>query len=258
MSIEKIHDLCAVLVEIGFRCTKLDIALDDYGKVIHPVDVLKALQVKNFTKFKSYRIIRGSDEGFTMYFGSAESTRQTKFYNKEAESKGRIKSYRLETRFNNKIAHNVLMKWLSISQKNEGWERYSAMYLIKSVVGSINFVDRESKPDEKNIKRLKRLDWWQAFIDTAGIDEVICHSLPTPKTSLEKATNWMTRSVMRRLVCVLAAFRNDGKDWLLQRLEEAKSSLKEKHQVDIEQYTREYAQYKDEVNYGFSRNYAVT
>lgn len=258
MSVRKIHDLLTVLVGLGFHCSKLDIAVDDYGKSIKPINIIKALEVKNFSKFQKHRIIVDSDKGFTIYFGRPESTRYTKFYNKEVESKGRVKSYRLETRFNNKVAHDVLLKWLSIKQENADWEKRSATYLIKSVIGSIDFIDRESKPEEKNLNRLDRLDWWQEFIDKLGINEGICHSVPTPKTSLEKATSWITRSVMRRLVCVLAAFRNDGKDWLLQRLEEAKLSLKEKHQVDIEQYTREYAQYKDEVNYGFSRNYAVT
>lgn len=258
MSAKKIHTFFGILVAYGFHCSKLDIAVDDFGKRLKLDKIIAALKAKNRTKFTYHRVIEDSNKGFTIYMGTAESARMTKFYDKDIESKGKIKSYRLETRFNNKIAHDVLLNWLSINQKNEGWEKDSANYLIKSVVGSIDFRDRESKPGEKNLGRLKRLDWWQEFINELGIDGVICHSAPIPKTSLERATNWMKRSVMRRLTCLLTAFQDDGEAWLMQRLQEAKLSLKERHHVDIEQYSREYAQHKTDVDYGFSQRYIHT
>jgi hypothetical protein len=189
--------------------------------------------------------------GWTIYFGKRESARFTRLYDKDAESKGRIKSTRLETQFNAKTATIVLDKWLAISPHHLGddWEEASGKYIFQSIVGSIDFIDRASNPKEKNIKRLKRLGWWQRFCDLAG--KTIYHTAPTPKQSLQKTVGWMKRSVLKSMKCVLEAFGEEvAKKWLEHGLNTAAMGLTPWQKRRMQQFTLEWEQYKNEVDFG--------
>lgn len=254
MECSQIWMLMSLLVEMKLRCTRLDIALDDWSKTLDPSKINAALAAGNYAYFKSKRFVSKYGDDFTYYFGSSESPRSTKFYNKHAESKGKIKSYRLETRFGSKVAHQVLMHWLAIKpikDFDDAWEKQSAKYLIKSVVGSVDFLDRQSKPEEKNLNRLKRLDWWQEFIDKLKIEEGIHHTRQVPNPSLERSTTWLRRQVFRSLACVLTAFGAEAKEWIVNQLEEATGTLRERHQNLISQFRIEYEMYKSNPNVSF-------
>ena len=126
----------------------------------------------------------------------------------------------------------------------KNWERESARWLMRSVVGSIDFIDRKNHSGEKNLSRIPRLDWWQAFIDLID-GEPIYHTATVPNPSLERSARWQMRQVMRSLVCVLSGFGEDGLDWFQNQIETARTSLNEKHMKLIAQYRQEYARYKD-------------
>lgn len=244
MPIRKIRDLAVAAVMVGLHCTRIDAKLDDYGKRIEPIEVIAAIAAKNIAKFEEKDLHTRFDKGWTLYLGSKNSERRTKYYNKEAESKGEIKSYRWETSFRGKTGHKVLMQWLKIDPDELGeraWENQSSQFLARSVVGSIDFRNRQSKPNEKNLSRIPRLDWWQAFIDLVG--QGIYHTRPVIKTCLERATGWMTRQVFRSFVSVLISLGEHGTDWLRARLDEAYSSLNAIHWNRIAQFEAEFKTY---------------
>jgi hypothetical protein len=245
MNMRDVRELALAAILAGLHCTRLDDALDDWGKRLNPIDILDASEKKNYAKFKkSPRLVATCDGAWCIYFGSRESARSTKIYNKEAESKGRIKAYRLEVKFGSKIAHQVLLEWLMIDPDELGnaWERESALYLMRSAVGSIDFIDRENYSEEKNLSRIPRLSWWQAFIDL--VEGEIYHTAAIPAPSLERTTKWHIRQTMRSLVCVVSALGEDSADWIRNQIELARGSLKERHIKLIEQFTQEYADYK--------------
>jgi hypothetical protein len=203
---------------------------------------------------------------WTVRLGHIESDRSTVIYNKEAESKGKIKAYRIEGRFRHKVAHKVLQGWLAIDHEqtctsyvdkvgarriksDEDWEKESCNYLIGSVIGSFDFIDRQSKPNEKNLKRIPRLDWWQAFIDVLGCPDEIYHTRPVIVPTLERSAKWLKEQVSRAMYCVLAAFGDDAKDWFLNLMESAGGSLNEGHIQRLKQYTREYQIFKGQYDF---------
>lgn len=246
MKIKTVRELAMLLVLAGVECSRGDIAIDDYGKRLNLMNFLVAAQNKNYAKFKKPPKIVGSPAGdWCLYFGSPESARSAKLYNKAAESGGKIDAIRLEAKFGAKVAHDVLLKWLSIDPDELGknWECESASWLMRSVVGSIDFIDRKNHPGEKNLDRIPRLDWWQAFIDLID-GEPIYHTATVPNPSLERSARWQMRQVMRSLVCVLSGFGEDGLEWFQNQIETARASLNEKHIKLIAQYRQEYSRYK--------------
>lgn len=251
LTVLQIRQIAEELTDLGMVCTRIDIAVDDFKKRLSKEKVIKALTLRNHTKFSKKKIQDSFDDGWCLYFGRRDSARCTRLYDKHAESKGKIQSTRLETQFNAKVAKIVLGKWLEISPEalGEQWQRESAKYLMKSVIGSIDFVDRASNPDEKNVSRLKRLDWWQKFCDL--VDGHIYHTAPVPKQSLEKRTGWMKRQVLKSMYCVFQAIgEENARQWLEHRLSVAGGTINRIHQKLIEQFSKEWELYKDEVDYG--------
>jgi hypothetical protein len=244
MEMLDVRTLALELLSTGLHCTRLDPAIDDFGKRLNFGIVARTLKAGNYSKFKSWNLRESNGGGKTIYFGSRESARCTKLYDKFVESKGKINAYRLETKFNSKTAQQVLLGWLTIDPDELGdtWETESARYLMKSVVGSINFIDRGAKPNEKNLSRLPRLEWWEEFVDMIGGE--IYHTAPVAETSLKKSTQWHKRSTLRSLVCILKALGKDAEAWIINQLEEADASLNAVHHHRIKQFKQEWVAYK--------------
>jgi hypothetical protein len=248
MKILTVRELAIGILLTGLHCTRLDIAIDDFAKRLSFQTIVGALLAGNYAKFKSWDWRFSKGGGICIYFGSRESARSTKIYDKFVESKGKVNAYRLETKFGNKLANNVLLEWLMIDPDTltDGWERESASYLMKSVVGSVNFIDRGVKPDEKNLSRLPRLYWWEAFVELVGGE--IYHTAPVVQTSLDRAVQYHKRSTLRSLVCIIKALNminaEDAKAWVLNQFKMAEATLTAVHHHRIEQYAEEYWRWK--------------
>jgi hypothetical protein len=208
-----------------FKPTRIDIALDDYWKSITCEQMSNAIDAKNVAKFNPDKanVTRNFGAGgFTLNMGSPTSDRRTVFYNKAAESEGELDCHRLEARFRNDLAMSVFKDWVSIEPEN--YEALSASYLAATAVGAIDFPDRASNPDEKNVSRLPKLDWWQAFLDRVG--EVVVHSRPRVVRSLERTLTWIERQVLRSLVVVREVCgRSSFNGWMARGMDKAKENL---------------------------------
>jgi hypothetical protein len=239
------------LRDLGFNCSRNDIAVDDFKKRLDRIKIIEALRMRNYSKFSKKRVVDSFDEEWSLYFGNRESARFSRLYNKDAQSKGKIKSFRLETQFNAKVANIVLDKWLAIDPEKLGdrWESESAKYLMQSVLGSIDFVDRVSNPSEKNVSRLKQLDWWESFCELAG--GIIYHTAPVPKQSLERKAGWMKRSVFKSMKCVMEAMGKEAAiQWLEDSLKRAGEELSSWHRILIQQFSLEWEAHKNNSIYG--------
>jgi hypothetical protein len=174
-------------------------------------------------------------------------------YDKAIESEGKINAYRIETKFGGKVAHDVLLGWLMIDPDELGasWEDESAKYLAQSVVGSIDFRDRQLKPDEKNLKRIPRLGWWQEFVTL--IEGELYHTAPVATPTLQKKSNWHINQAFRSLICAMKGFGDRGQEWLEYRLKMAEITLKPVHLHQIEQFKTEYELYVDKTDFGLPK-----
>jgi hypothetical protein len=248
LNLRQQYELASVLVGTGLKFTRNDGRMDDYGKTVKPIQVIAALEAGNYAKFKTKKLVTKFKGDWTIYLGSSESARSTKYYNKEVESKGEIKAWRWETRFGQTLAHKVMLEWLSIKPEEygESWQEEASKFIARSIIGSIDFINREAKPDEKNLSRILRLDWWEDFIELVG--KGIYHTKPVVKTTLERVTGWMKKSVFRTMACVLWSMgRIDAQSWMIARLEEAELTFNKRHQKMIQQFTNEYEIYRNEV-----------
>lgn len=184
--------LCG-LRHYDFRATRFDIALDDYTKRITPREVAAIACDRNFALASNYQVLlsgnRGHQrQGFTVYFGSKKSEKLTRYYDKEFESDGEIKSYRWELQLRDHRAHEAFCKYTDIESAD--WASTAAPMLGGFVAGGIDFVDRSSGA---RLSRLKRLDWWQGIIDEIGA----CIRTHAPKkvTSFIRKVSWFYRQV---------------------------------------------------------------
>jgi len=248
-----VREMAMEIISVGLECTRLDATIDDYGKRLNFSTLADALLSDNHAKFKTWAFQYSSKGGVSFKLGSRESPRSTTIYDKAIESKGEINADRIETKFGAKVAHDVLLRWLMIDPDELGddWEAESAKYLAQSVVGSIDFIDRQSKPDEKNLKRIPRLAWWQQFVTL--MEGEIYHTAQVFKPTLEKVVNWGTNQVFRTLVCVMRAFGDRGQEWFEYQKQKAEVKLNPTHLHKAEQFKQEYELLANEVDFGLPR-----
>lgn len=201
----QIWEIAKFLVDVcDFKCTRLDVALDDFEKRISFDQVRDACEARQYARFGNFLPIRGGNKkrenlGFTVYLGSRQSDKIVRFYDKHAESKGKIKSYRWEGEYREDRAVKVLNQWLLIS--DESFERESPKFLAGTVLGTIEFCDRKK---EKNVSRMVRLDWWKAFIEVVGCS--ITHSLKKAATPFDASIRWVMKQVAPTLAMIRKVF----------------------------------------------------
>lgn len=249
-----------VLKPTNFKVTRLDIAIDDYLKRIDEGDVKAAAErgyfaiVKTISPYRTHKS-NGVVEGFTWYFGSMKSDNFARFYDKDVESKGETPTYRLEGQFADEKAHLVWQQWLLIDE--ESFDEVSPQYLAGSVLGLVEFVDRNSGNGKKRreIRKQDRLSWWQQFIDACGAH--IRHACPRPDTTLGRTMQWCEKQVLGTMAAIQKAigileFRRWLDEGLAQkaanftREQAAKVSQWSKGESDVEQRTNGAADVIDE------------
>ena len=231
-----------VLALVNFKVTRLDIAIDDYFKRLNELDIKEAAECGNFAIVQSispYRTHRkgGIVEGFTWYFGSKNSDNFARFYDKATESKGEIDSYRLEGQFADEKAHLIWKQWLSIPDSE--FDNISPRYLSGSVLGLIEFVDRSGSngSKQKNICRMKRLGWWQQFVEACGAH--IRHSVVRADTTLERAKQWIAKQVMPTLAAIQKTLGLlDFRGWLDEGMAKAAANFTAEQTAKIMQWSK--------------------
>lgn len=222
----------------GFKPTRFDIALDDYSKSISYYQVQAALDSKNYTGFRKGFAgrnfdVSGKNAGFTCYLGKRSSSRFARFYDKDAESAGAIKSHRFETEFHDKLAQKALDDWLAIEP--EDFEENSPILLAGLCIGWLDFVSRGT---EKNVTRMEKLDWWEAFTQKVGM--AVRHSVEALKTSYQRKREWFTRQVSVTLAMFKKVMGNQCfKQYLASELSDAEERFNEDHKAFIQVYGRE-------------------
>lgn len=218
----------------GFAATRIDLALDDYSKTVSCEQVRSASESGFGIGFRSGNTVKNfGNEGFTVYMGSPQSDKRMVYYNKEVESCGELDCYRWELRLKDDLAKSVVKEYVSIEP--ESFEALSAKYLAGCVVGAVDFRDRSAAPGEKNLSRLPRLDWWQALVDSVGVE--IKHSRARVTKSLDKTLTWVHRQVAKSLYVarqVLTPKRFYS--WLADELTYAGDNLSSWHEHLIAQY----------------------
>lgn len=198
------NDFCskvvAVLARSSHHFSRVDIALDvmDDGYLARLIarDVINGKM--SFGRRKARVVMgEGTDGGTTVYVGSRTSPKMMRLYDKSSESKGKIKSTRIEFELKSEASAEVSRiialynGWTKTSLLFTGllnefadWERYpDIMNLCWGDVTTINIPDRERLLDTKDWLRRQVLptfvrdpmgnggelwQWFKELVETGG------------------------------------------------------------------------------------------
>lgn len=180
----------------GVRCSRLDIALDDFDKTLCPELIIAAVEAGDFSGFERCDYVRNVGRaGWTVYLGSRQSEHFVRYYNKDAESRGRVKSYRYESEFKGGRADALFGVLSNLSTVEAS---YAA--LRNMVLGKICFYsDRK-----KNICRSTVADWWADFVARVTTSVVVVPA-PRRETSIARKIVWIQRHVARSVALIRRA-----------------------------------------------------
>lgn len=222
----------------GFKATRFDIALDDYLKTVGYYELNCAARRRNFTHFRNMPKVHhtydeyGNVAGWTITWGGRSGDRMLRCYDKDFESKGKIKANRFELELHDKLAEKALADWLSLDA--ESFEETSPIVLGGIVIGAIDFVERGH---DKNVSRMPVLSWWQEFKDRVGM--AIRHTVEAPVTSYERKREWFTRQVSVTLLMFKKVMGNQVfRQYLSRELEQAEERFDSTHSAFVEVYGR--------------------
>lgn len=232
--LERIDILMTFLDIPGSRLTRIDMALDDYSRKLTFENLYDAERANNYSGFNvSCRISskkRGGDAGNTLSFGSRHSGNYLRIYDKGVESGGRIDAIRLELEVKSgKAAQVGALIYETIGYDEQGLKQL----FVDLILGSIDFIERRT--DCTNLARMKRLDWWQEFIDfVAAVPLKV--SLPKAERTLDKTRNWLHHQVCTSLAMLHKVYgERQYKQIMLQLLEDGRSRFTDFHEAIIRQ-----------------------
>lgn len=183
----------------GAKCTRIDLAVDDYAHTLTYEQLSTAAESGNISgarKFHSHRSGQAGNVGWTVNFGSRKSESYLRVYDKNAETKGEINAIRCELELKGKKADafaQLIYDFVGYS------EEQLKKLIIDTVFSTIDFLDRSS--GDRNLERLHRLDWWQAFLDILSVSHLKL-ALPKPEKTLEKTRNFLAKQVSTSLAMV--------------------------------------------------------
>lgn len=215
------------------KCTRFDIALDDYSNRFSPDDLEAALRVGNVVGCEDYRVAGEGKIGKaltrTVYAGSRESEKMLRCYKKEDFT-------RFEGEFKRRQAEEIWKAFVSLAP-GDGFRDLMSQFLGGLVVGMFDFVDRSTG---QRADRCKRLEFWQTLRD-----EVKCAIKLSPsraKSSVEKIRGWWNKQIVKSMAVIrrvmgLSRFYF----WMNRQFDEAEKEFKSNHYALMEQAGFEFA-----------------
>lgn len=197
----EIRDMCIVMSELwSATCSRIDVAIDDYSKVLSLDDVKSAQDAGNFAYVETTGYYesgeRGRKEkGRTITFGSRQSQSYLRVYDKNVQSAGEIDAIRYEVEFKDDKAQTIFQDWCAVDFSDD---QSSAKLLAGAALGAVRFCDRST--GERNLDRLTDLPWYKRLCDSV----VTGYRLRVRKkeTFLDDAMDWVQRAVVPTLAMI--------------------------------------------------------
>lgn len=183
----------------NLRCSRIDLAIDDYDKKLKLCDIQNALEKDERSGFIKSSVIvnHGSKKGgWCVYLGVRSGERLVRIYDKSAESKGRIDSIRWETEFHDERADSIYRLILGFPKNAVEF----AAKIIDYALGGVSFIER----NDKNISRCPLLEWWREWLQHLDSTPVKVFIRRAP-TSLQDTIAWLERAVSKSLASCEAA-----------------------------------------------------
>ena len=232
----------------GMKFTRVDVYYDDYNKLIEPrqleADVLSgnvAVPRLDLMKpFGKYSMKKRRWEGYTVYFGSSRSEKQIRYYDKFAESGGRLNCYRWEVELKGAKAQ-AFQEWFfeqlceaSGQSTPEATTEVIANAYKSTIKGSLEFLDIShfdpDRPLPQNWANRSPSTWWWSEL-LAGLEPANL-TVNKVEPTLASTVNWITRQVMPALAILRTVYGNWGiifGSWMDRELEKGEERWNERH-----------------------------
>jgi hypothetical protein len=204
------------------RCTRIDLAVDDYAKQLNYNKIINATKRKDCVGFHSGKSIESygtKNDGRTVYCGSRRSPKFARFYNK-----GEFDRFEIE--YKQHLASAVFCDYL------DDFSPDSSLTLSSILRSSIGFVGKR----DKNLSRATNCGWWDSF-QSRIVGTFHPLNLSKPRPSLDRTLKWIHRSVSKSLLLMREALGELWMEKLLQLWEyEAKGRINQNDINNLEQF----------------------
>jgi hypothetical protein len=181
---------------LNLKCSRLDLAIDDYSKKMQFQQIEDAIKGKNRSGFRNARTVRNHQRrfgGWTVYLGARQSEFMARIYDKFAESKGLIDSHRWEAEIKGDTANALFPLLLEFPASEEGYQAK----LIDYAIGKIKFIECI----DKNIARCPLLSWWSDWLEFLScVPKAVF--VARFKPSLARTKQWLQKSVAKSLAMI--------------------------------------------------------
>lgn len=210
------------------RFSRFDIAVDDFGKTLDFDRIERDVDEENYFFTNTAQVVRSYKRGRlstgkTIYFGSKQSDKMVRIYDKSAESGGEIDSHRVEAQFRAKFAEMIGGEWLAMIQEES---QAIAQWLVSIVTGCVEFRNRISK----NRERCPLVQWWADFLELLKAAPLRV-SLPKKTPCLVRTMDALERQYGSMLVVIYKALGDVFDGWLCQVLESGEERLGTRHRA---------------------------
>lgn len=185
--------LRSIAEPMALDCTRIDIALDDRDRIVDMAHIIEARKRGDFFNASWSKVEtsnkRGDNEGTTCYFGSPQSAKRLRVYDKEVESSRKRLGIRWECELRKQKAAVALH---TLFTKFDEHISEAETFLKGVVVGCIDF--RNRRADDPNRNRCPRLPWFGRFIRAVSAKPVAIRVAAVTQTA-QKAIDWVIASV---------------------------------------------------------------
>jgi hypothetical protein len=232
-----IHELLSLVARSEqMHVTRIDLATDDYGKVMTPREVLYYAQQGCFVGLHAGNCFVGwgaKQDADTFVAGSRNSSRLVRVYNKSLQSKGTIDAIRWETELHGKYCPSIVKALTKSKSYDEAeWSKLCGM------LNAGYFELREANGKEHKKDRPFVIPFAQLMEDIGGIVAVVKVSVVR---SLERTAVWFDKNCTK---AVLMLCKGIGKpafvDYLWKAVEEAEQRVRRADRIRLDDW-REYS-----------------
>lgn len=200
------------ILPLKYNFTRLDVAIDDFADFLHlPTLKRKVRDGAVRSRFKTSMEVRktkvsdGSSSGETLYFGSAQSRIQIRFYDKLLEQVSKNKKVdenikhwtRVEVQLRKEHANAVAIV-IAKHERDIGG-------VVKGILHNyVTFCVKSTKDTNKSRWNVAR--WWHYFLDDV---EKLSLSQVAPDRSIQRSEDWIKRQTTTSWATVYTAYDGD-------------------------------------------------
>lgn len=208
---QELQRLVSYVSEHG-HASRVDLAGDDFNRVVLPVDVREAVTSGwAVTHSERWRFLENDNGGTTFYLGSPTSRQQLRVYDKEVESSGLTPSTRWELQARDDAAETLVLQLAS-----EPWGDVFAGRLVQ-------FVDFRDRSADGTVTRCPRVGWFEALVGQAK--KAVAYLPKAPRTVAE-VEQWFWKQCAPMAAVLMKV---GGGDWLVDMLAEGQRRWSGRH-----------------------------